>query len=166
MTDLDDIYNLDILNAAAAIARTERLAKPMATVERHSKLCGSTVTVDLNMADGMVSDYGQDVKACLLGQAAAGVMAEQIIGSRPEELFAVAGQMRAMLKANAPPPEGRWKNLSVLQAVKDYPGRHASTLLVFDAVADALVQLDYKDQGAVQASRSLGNSRAVAQPQT
>ena len=97
MTDLDDIYNTKILELAANIPRIERLEHPQATASARSRLCGSEVTVDLSMAQGRVSDYGQSVKACLLGQAAAAVMGREIVGSTPAELRVVAAAMRSML---------------------------------------------------------------------
>ena len=148
MSDLDDIYSNRILELAAAIPRTERLSTPDATAKAHSKLCGSTVIVDLNMRDGVVSDYGQSVKACLLGQAAASVMGREIIGSTPDELRKIAAQVRAMLKENGAPPDGRWADLEVLEPIRDYKARHPSTLLVFDAVLDALQQIENRGIGS------------------
>jgi NifU-like protein involved in Fe-S cluster formation len=144
MTQLSEIYNQRILELAADIARAERLKAPDATATAHSKLCGSTVTVDLAVSGERVSAYGQTVKACLLGQAAASVMARNIVGTSADELRAVGAAMRAMLKASGPPPTGRWADLAVLQPVKDYKARHASTLLVFDAVENALDQVAAK----------------------
>lgn len=138
MADLDDIYNTKLIELAGASTRGLRLAAPDATATAHSKLCGSTVSIDLKMGAGRVSDYGQSVKACLLGQAAASVMAREIVGSTPEELRAVARSMRAMLKEGGPPPSGRWADLAALEPVRNYKARHASTLLVFDAVEKAL----------------------------
>src|SRR5688572_29415234 len=134
MTLPEDIYSQRILELAAALPRTARLAAPDATATAHSKLCGSTVTVDLPMEGDVVSDYGQSVKACLLGQSAASVMGREIVGSRAEELRTVGAAMRKMLKEGGPPPEGRWVDLAVLEPVRDYKARHPSTLLVFDAV--------------------------------
>jgi NifU-like protein involved in Fe-S cluster formation len=138
MPNLDEIYNTRILELAGAISRTERLAEPQGTATGHSKLCGSTVTVDLDLVNGRVSNYGQSVKACLLGQASASVMAREIVGSTPEELREVARSMRAMLKENGAPPSGRWADLAVLEPVRNYKARQPSTLLVFDAVEKAL----------------------------
>lgn len=142
MTDLDDIYSNRILELAAAIPRTGRLDAPEASATAHSKLCGSTVTVDLAMADGVVTDYGQSVKACLLGQAAASVVGREIIGTSRQEMTEIARQVRAMLKENGPPPGGRWSDLAVLEPVRDYKARHPSTLLVFDAVVDAMGRIE------------------------
>jgi len=141
MADLDEIYNTKLIELAGASTRGQRLSAPDATATAHSKLCGSTVTVDVTMAGGRVADYGQTVKACLLGQAAASVMAREIVGSSPDELRAIAAQMRAMLKENGPPPTGRWADLAALEPVRNYRARHASTLLVFDAVEKALDEI-------------------------
>lgn len=150
MTALSEIYNSRIIELAAAIPRAERLGSPDATATAHSKLCGSTITVDLKMKAGRVAEFGQLVKACLLGQAAASVMGREIVGSSAQELREVAGQMRRMLKENGDPPTGRWADLAVLQPVKDHKARHASTLLVFDAVERALAEAD-AHAGAVAA---------------
>ncbi len=152
----DDIYSQRILELAAALPRTRRLPEPQATATAHSKLCGSTVTVDLSMEGGVVSDYGQSVKACLLGQSAASVMGREIIGSSAEELREVGAAMRKMLKAVGPPPHGRWSDLAVLEPVRDYKARHASTLLVFDAVEEAI--------GKIEASRVGNVGQAHAEP--
>ncbi|AGK57823.1 NifU domain-containing protein [Hyphomicrobium denitrificans 1NES1] len=149
MADLDEIYNTRILELAGAISRTERLDRPDARATAHSKLCGSTVTIDLALRDGRVSDYGQSVKACLLGQASASVMAREIIGSTPDELRSVGRQMRAMLKEGGSPPTGRWADLGTLEPVRNYKARHASTLLVFDAVESALDEIAARRDAAV-----------------
>jgi NifU-like protein involved in Fe-S cluster formation len=144
MTLPEDIYSQRILDLAAAISRTARLAAPQATTTAHSKLCGSTVTIDLDMEGDVVTDYGQSVKACLLGQSAASVMGREVVGSTAEELRAVGAAMRKMLKEGGPPPEGKWRDLAVLEPVRDYKARHPSTLLVFDAVEDAIRQIEAK----------------------
>lgn len=141
MTDLDTIYSNRILELAARIPRTARLAEPHATAIAHSKLCGSTVAVDVCLDGDRIVDFGQTVKACLLGQAAASVVGREIVGSTTAEFHQVAASMRAMLKAGGPPPGGRWADLGVLEPVKDYRARHASTLLVFDAVEKALLDI-------------------------
>jgi len=150
MTQLSEIYNNRILELAASIAGSQRLADAEATATAHSKLCGSTVTVDLRMDGDRVSAFGQTVKACLLGQAAASVMGRNIIGTPAEELREVGSAMRKMLKQGGPPPGGRWADLAVLEPVKDYKARHASTLLVFDAVETAL--------GALEAKRAIAGA--------
>ena len=142
MTQLDTIYNLRILEIAAAIPRAERLANPQASATAHSKLCGSTVTVDLELTGDRISAFGQTVKACLLGQAAASVVGREIIGTTVEEVRGVGQQMRRMLKEEGPPPSGRWADLGLLEPVRDYKARHASTLLVFDAVEAAIAKIE------------------------
>lgn len=141
MAELDEIYNTRILELAGTISHIGRLAHPDASAVAHSKLCGSTIMVDVVVRNGRVADYGQIVKACLLGQAAASVMAREIIGSTPNELRTVGLEMRAMLKNGEGPPQGRWADLAVLEPVRNYRARQASTLLVFDAVEDALNQI-------------------------
>jgi NifU-like protein involved in Fe-S cluster formation len=150
MTLPEDIYSQRILELAANIPRVQRLARSDATTVAHSKLCGSTVTVDLAMEGDVVTDYGQHVKACLLGQSAASVMGREIVGSTAAELRAVGAQMRKMLKEGGSPPQGRWADLAALLPVKDYKARQPSTLLVFDAVEDAIGQIEAKrsKQGA------------------
>ncbi|MEL6374577.1 MAG: iron-sulfur cluster assembly scaffold protein [Pseudomonadota bacterium] len=142
MSDLDDIYSANILDLAANIGRVGRLKAPDASAEAHSKLCGSKIVVDLNVTNGVVSDYAHEIKACLLGQAAAAVMARNIVGTSLNELRGIAATMKRMLKEGGPVPEGRWADLAALELVRDYRGRHASTLLVFDAVSRALDEVD------------------------
>ncbi len=145
---MDDVYNSRILEFAGNIPRIGRLEHPDATAKAHSKLCGSTVTVDLKLEDGKVSDFAHDVKACALGQASSSVMARNIIGATPRELRDVRQAMIAMLKENGPPPAGRFEDLKYLEPVRDYRARHASTLLTFDAVVDCLDQIDKKQADA------------------
>lgn len=140
MADLDDIYNQRIFELAAAIPHAERLDRPDASASAHSKLCGSTIEVELKLDGDRISDFGQKVKACLLGQASASIVGREIIGTREAEFRDVAATMRRMLKEGGPRPDGRWSDLGLLQPVKDYPHRHASTLLVFEAVERALDQ--------------------------
>ncbi len=135
---LDDIYNRRILELAADIPRLGRLAAPHATATAHSRLCGSTVTVDLATDGERVTDFAHEVKACALGQASSSIMARNVVGSSVVDLKAVREEMRRMLKENGPPPAGRWADLGVLEPVRDFKARHASTLLTFDAVVDAL----------------------------
>lgn len=139
---LDDIYNSKILEFAGNIPRTGRLDAPQASAKAHSKLCGSTVVVDLSLENGVVQDFAHDVKACALGQAASSIMAQNVIGATPDELRDVRQKMRAMLKEGGEPPTGRFEDLKYLEPVRDYKARHASTLLTFDAVVDALDQIE------------------------
>jgi NifU-like protein involved in Fe-S cluster formation len=137
---IDDLYSAQLLKLAANLPRSGRLAAPDASVEKVSKLCGSRVIVDLVMADGRVADFAQDVKACALGQAAASVLGEHVLGATVEELEIARNQFRAMLKMGGPAPEGRFSDLSMLAPVKDYPARHTSALLAFEAAAEAARQ--------------------------
>lgn len=138
MAELSDIYSARILELAGSLPKAMRLGAPDASATAHSKLCGSTVTVDLALTDGRVTGFGQTVRACVLGQGTAAVMAHTIIGSTPSELREVANTMRSMLKAGGEPPDGRWADLAAFAPVREVKGRHASTLLVFDAVERAL----------------------------
>lgn len=146
---IDEVYNRKILEYAGNIPRIGRLAAPDATARAHSKLCGSTVTVDLCMRDGVVVDFAHDVKACALGQASSSIMARNIIGATAGELRQVRETMLRMLKENGPPPEGRFADLKYLEPVRDYKARHASTLLTFDAVVDAIGQIEQKQAQAI-----------------
>lgn len=141
---INDMYNARILEFAGNIPHIGRLEAPDATAKAHSKLCGSTVLVDLKMQDGLVTDFAHEVKACALGQATSSVMARHIIGSTEAELRALQAQMTAMLKENGAPPEGRFEDLRFFEPVRDYKARHASTLLTFDAVVDCLDQIAAK----------------------
>jgi NifU-like protein involved in Fe-S cluster formation len=141
-TNFSDIYNHRILDLAADIPRQGRLKTPGATAKAHSKLCGSTVIVDLVMAQGRVVDFAHEVKACALGQAAASIMARNVIGASGTELRALRDQVRAMLKENGPPPQGKWSDIAVLEPVRDFRARHASTLLTFDATVDCVNQIE------------------------
>jgi NifU-like protein involved in Fe-S cluster formation len=147
MMMINDVYNKKILSLAADIPLLQRLGAPDATAVAHSKLCGSKVTVDVSMKDGVVSEFGHDVKACALGQASSSIMARHVIGSTPEEMKNLRLQMHKMLKEEGAPPQGKWADCEALLPVRDYKARHASTLLTFDAVVDAISQIEAK-QGA------------------
>ncbi len=139
---LNDIYNKRILELAGNIPRLGRLDAPDASARAHSKLCGSTVTVDLKVEGDEVTDFSHEVKACALGQASSSIMARHVVGSTAEELRVVREAVRRMLKENGAPPEGKWSDLGVLEPVRDFKARHASTMLTFDAVMDALAQIE------------------------
>ncbi len=141
---IDDIYNKTILELAGNIPRLGRLAAPDATATAHSKLCGSKVTIDLKMDGDTVTDFAHDVKACALGQASSSIMARQVVGAKASELRQVRDAIRRMLKENGPPPEGRFADARFLEPVRDYKARHASTMLTFDAVVDAIDQIEAK----------------------
>jgi NifU-like protein involved in Fe-S cluster formation len=145
---IDEVYNQKILAFAADIPRLKRLADADATAVAHSRLCGSKVTVDLKMKDGIVTDFGHDVKACALGQASSSIMARHVVGATAAELKDLRERMHRMLKEGGPPPTGKWADLEALLPVRDFKARHASTLLTFDAVADAISQIETKEKEA------------------
>lgn len=147
-TMLDDVYNKRILSLAANIPLLQRLPSPDATARAHSKLCGSTVTVDVTMAGDVVTGFGHEVKACALGQASSSIMASHVVGSTARELREVREQARAILKDNADPPAGKWADLAVLVPVRAFKARHASTMLTFDAVVEAIDQIEAKRREA------------------
>ncbi|WP_136657252.1 iron-sulfur cluster assembly scaffold protein [Nitratireductor sp. XY-223] len=139
---IDEVYNSKILEFAGNIPRIGSLEDADACARAHSKLCGSTVKVWLKLDGDEVSDFAHEVKACALGQASSSIMANNIIGASTAELRTVRDQMIAMLKKNGPPPTGRFSDLKFLEPVRDYKARHASTLLTFDAVVDAINQIE------------------------
>ena len=142
---LNDVYNKRILELAGNIPRLGRLPSPDASATAHSKLCGSTVTIDLKMDGDTVTDFAHDVKACALGQASSSIMARNVVGAKASELRELRENVRKMLKENgAPPTNGRWADIAVLEPVRDYKARHASTLLTFDAVVSAIEQIQQK----------------------
>ncbi len=139
---LDDVYNKRILELAATIPRLGRLAAPDGSATAHSRLCGSTVTVDLALDGDVVVDFAHDVKACALGQASSALMAQHVVGSTTDELRRLREDVRRMLKENGPAPSGKWADIAVLEPVRDFKARHASTLLTFDAVVDAIARAE------------------------
>jgi SUF system NifU family Fe-S assembly protein len=148
---LNDVYNRRILELAGTIPRLGRLADADATATAHSKLCGSTVTVDLKMDGDTVTDFAHEVKACALGQASSSIMASHVVGAKADELRQLREDVRKMLKENgAPPGEDKWRDIAVLEPVRDYKARHASTLLTFDAVVDAIGQIEAKRKVAAE----------------
>jgi len=145
--ELSEIYSDKILEIAGKLPDLTRLSAPDASARKVSRVCGSVVEVDLNVANGVVTGYAHDISACALGQTASSVMAEHIVGASPAELRQLRDEMFAMLKNDGPPPTGaRWQDLKYLEPVRAYTARHASTMLVFDAVVDCLDQID-KGQG-------------------
>ena len=142
---LNEVYNSRILELAGNIPRLGRLASPDASATAHSKLCGSIVTVDLKMDGPVVADFAHDVKACALGQASSSIMAAHVVGAKADELRKLRDAVRKMLKENGEPPkDGKWADIAVLEPVRDYKARHASTMLTFDAVVDAIGQIEGK----------------------
>ena len=137
---IDDLYSAKLLKLAANMPHAGRLTDPQGSASKVAKLCGSTVVVDVDVQDGHVSRFAQDVKACALGQASAAVLGAHVVGASLSELELAKDQFRAMLKAGGPPPSGRFSDLAMLAPVKDYPARHASTLLAFEAAVEAARQ--------------------------
>jgi NifU-like protein involved in Fe-S cluster formation len=141
---LNDIYNRRIIELAGNIPRLGRLSSPDATATAHSRLCGSTVKVDLKMDGPVVTDFAHEVKACALGQASSSIMASHVVGSTASELRELRETVRKMLKEDGGPPQGKWAEIAYLEPVRDYKARHASTMLTFDAVVDAIGQIEAK----------------------
>ena len=139
---MDDIYNSRILEFAGNIPRIGTLDDADAEASAHSKLCGSKVRIWLKMEDDRVTDFAHDVKACALGQASSSVMARHVVGATAAELRQAREDMLAMLKADGAGPSGRFEDMRFLKPVKDYKARHASTMLTFDAVVDAIGQIE------------------------
>jgi NifU-like protein involved in Fe-S cluster formation len=148
---INEVYNKRIIELAGNIPRLGRLPEAQASATAHSKLCGSTVTVDLKMEGDEITDFAHEVKACALGQASSSIMARHVIGAKADELRNLRETVRKMLKENGAPPEGKWADIAVLEPVRDYKARHASTLLTFDAVVDAVNQIEAKRRAAVAA---------------
>lgn len=147
---LDDVYNSKILELAGNIPRLGQLEQPDASATAHSKLCGSTVTVDLKIDHDQVTDFAHDVKACALGQASSSIMARHVIGAKADELRQLRETVRKMLKENGQPPSGKWADIAVLEPVRDYKARHASTMLTFDAVVAALDKIETQKKEAAE----------------
>lgn len=142
---LNDVYNKQLLALAANIERIGSLDEPDGRAVAHSRLCGSKVTVDVNVDDAArVTAFAHNVKACALGQAASAIMAKAVLGASLAELKAVREGMHAMLKEGGPAPsdvgDGRWVDVAALSPVRDFKARHASTLLTFDATVEAVEQ--------------------------
>jgi NifU-like protein involved in Fe-S cluster formation len=151
---LNDVYNKQIIALAGNIPRLGRLANPDASAMAHSKLCGSSVKVDLKMDGPVVTDFAHDVKACALGQASSSIMASHVVGSTAAELRELRDIVWRMLKENGAPPTGKWADIALLEPVRDFKARHASTLLTFEAVVDAIGQIEAKRNGAGGATSS------------
>lgn len=139
---LNEIYSRRILELAADIPHLGRLPNADASATARSKLCGSTVTVDVRLDGNVVTAFAHDVKACALGQASSSIMARHVIGSTAEELRDLRVRATHLLKTGGDAPEGKWEDLKVLEPLRDYKARHASILLTFDAVVDALDQIE------------------------
>lgn len=139
-SDLIKLYSARILALAADMPRTTRLTAPTASAKRRSPLCGSTVSVDIVVTDGVITDYGQDVKACALGQAAAALVGATIVGTTFAQVQTGRNALLAMLKEGGPVPLAPFAGFDVLEPAREYRNRHASIMLAFDAILDALAQ--------------------------
>jgi len=140
--ELSDLYSQKILEIAANQPIPGRVANPDAIAHRVSRICGSSIDVDVSVRDARIVAYGHAISACALGQTSTAIVAANVIGTPVAEFRALREVMTSMLKAEGPPPAGRWADLAYLEPVRDYPPRHASTLLVFDAIVDALDQIE------------------------
>jgi len=138
---IDDLYNTDVLSLAANIAHIGTLESPDATVRKVSKLCGSWVEIDIKATDKTVTDFAIRLQACALGQASASILSENVVGASLTELTKARDSLQAMLKSGGDPPAGRFERLGLLQEVANYPARHISTMLPFNAVVEALESL-------------------------
>ncbi|WIY51578.1 iron-sulfur cluster assembly scaffold protein [Devosia sp. YIM 151766] len=148
--ELSDLYSEKILDLAGNARQPGRLADADASARKVSRICGSVIEVDLQVRDGIITGYGHEISACALGQTSAAVVAREVIGTPVSEFLGVRQAMHDMLKAEGPPPGGKWDDLKYLEPVRAYPARHVSTLLVFDAVAAALEKLESPQQVASQ----------------
>ncbi|MET3924990.1 iron-sulfur cluster assembly scaffold protein [Devosia sp. 2618] len=140
--ELSDLYSQKILDLAGNALQPGRLPHPDASARKVSRVCGSVVEVDVVVRDGVIVEYGHEVSACALGQTSAAVVAREIVGTPTGEFRLLRDQMHAMLKQDGQPPTGKWSDLRYLEPVRDYRARHMSTLLVFDAVVEALEKIE------------------------
>ena len=145
--DLIQLYSSRILALTADMPMTERLENPDATHKKRAPLCGSTVTVDVKVKDGVIQSFGQDVKACTLGQASAAVLGGAVIGRTKAEIETARDQLKAMLRDNGPVPDAPFEGYEVLLPARDYKNRHASILLSIDATVAALEEIEAAQQG-------------------
>ncbi len=142
LMDISDLYSEKILELAANALKPPRLATPDASARKVSRVCGSLIEVDVVVRDGVIAEYGHYLSACALGQTSAAIVAREVVGTRVGDFVRLRDQMHAMLKENGAPPNGKWSDLAYLEPVRDYKARHMSTLLVFDAVAEALEKIE------------------------
>lgn len=139
---LIELYSDKILDIAGNALQPGRLAAPDASARRVSRVCGSVIEVDIAVTDGVISAYGHEISACALGQTSAAIVAREIVGTPVVDFLALSRQMLNMLKAEGAPPEGKWSDLGYLEPVRDFPARHGSTMLVFDAVTEAIGKIE------------------------
>lgn len=150
---IDELYSARILSLAANLPHSGRLPDPEGTGERVAKLCGSKAIVDVVLdAEGRIAAFAQDVKACALGQAAAGVLGESVIGASADEIADARDAMLSMLKSGGEGPAGRFEGLRTLKLVAGYPARHASTMVAIEATLDAVRQASQRDKADTRTS--------------
>lgn len=140
VAELNELYSDRILEIAANPPAVPRLPAPDASARKVSRVCGSAIEVDVVVRDGIIAAYGHAVSACALGQTSAAIVGRHIVGTPVEEFLELRAQMHDMLESGGSAPTGRWADLAWLEPVRDFPNRHVSTLLVFDAVAAALAE--------------------------
>ena len=145
---VDALYNEQILELAGGLEKNDRLAEPDASVTVTSALCGSRVKIDLKMHAGVVTEYGQEVRACALGQSSAALMKKTVVGQTPAQIHKAGREMRAMLKEGGDPPGGAWAGYAVLVPARDHRSRHASVLLPFDGVEKAIAEIEKRSDPA------------------
>ena len=133
---MTELYNRDILRLTATLSHTERLENPHATITKTSRICGSKIIIDVMLEDGVITHYGQEVKACALGQASAAIVAEHAIGLNKDSFLPIAGAFETMINDGTALPEGAWEKLVLLESVKDHPSRKGSVMLPFEALRD------------------------------
>lgn len=137
-SELMQLYSRRILALAADIPHLGRLSDPTGSAHKRSPQCGSSVTVDVRMADGRIAEFAQEVRACALGQASAGVLGQHVLGRSRDEIAQARQALVAILKDGAAAPEGIFSELEVLSPAREFPNRHASILLAWDATLAAI----------------------------
>ena len=149
LMELSDLYSQKILDLAGNAVQPGRLPDADASARKVSRVCGSVIEVDVRVRDGVIVAYGHEISACALGQTSAAVVAREIVGTPVAAFRQLRDQMHAMLKEGGAPPTGKWDDLRFLEPVRDYRARHVSTLLVFDAVVEALEKIESAESVAV-----------------
>lgn len=145
---MSELYNKEILRLTTQIPHLTRLQEPDTTVVKTSRICGSRLTVDAIVQNGVIADFGQEVKACALGQAAAAIVGEHVVGLGKNELDEIAERFRHMVKTGEADFPEKWSKLALLAAVKDHPGRHGSVMLPFEVLAEVFEQADQRESKA------------------
>lgn len=140
---IDELYSREILRRTTQLMHVGRLANPQASADKVAKLCGSTIHVELNMDGEHISGFAQEVEACALGQAAAAILSQSVVGASASEVFAARDGLRGLLKGEAAQFPARFSDFAILVSVKDYPARHASTLLALEATTEAIAALQH-----------------------